>query len=86
MNDELQDKLYAAAPKLCSTAFGGFCIPDSWFDLMLEAVVDLEALDPDLRLAQVKIKWGGLRIYLTQQPVGADTIILCAESRASLIR
>jgi len=63
-------------------AFGFEC-GDGWFSLLLEAATELEALDADIRAAQVKEKFGTLSFYLHQQPLEADAIIQRAVIRSS---
>ena len=92
MKKELEDIICAAAPTVMRDMRGdmtktclafGFECGDGWFSLILEAATELEALDADIRAAQVKEKFGTLSFYLREQPHGADSILRRAELRSS---
>lgn len=39
-------------------------IPDSWVDLVNDLHNELVKLDPDYKINQIKVKFGGLRYYI----------------------
>lgn len=61
----------------------GFDVSDGWFEILRTMLGKLETarlkLPPEqaahVKLAQVKEKYGGLRVYLTCYPEGADKIL-----------
>lgn len=88
---ELEEILYAAAPKLfrehklsaMESCMGrGIECGDGWFSLLLEAATELEALDDEIIAVQVKEKFGSLSFYLRQQPPEADAILDRAHDRS----
>jgi len=97
MKKELEDIICAAAPKLMRDMRGdmtktclafGFECGDGWFSLLLEAATELEALGTDVRAAQVKEKFGTLRLYVAGTTAEnfqtIEEIIVRAERRSSL--
>ena len=92
MRQELDDLLCKLAPNLYrdrragahKSCFAfGFEHGDGWFGLLLEASLALEALGlPDLKAAQVKEKFGGLRLYVDGETDEVEAIISRAEERS----
>lgn len=52
-------------------------VPNEWVGVIDRLDQDLEALAPGYRLSQVKVKFGGLRYYVTW-PEGTDTEVVQA--------
>lgn len=60
MNNDLEKKLFDSYPKLL-TSLASFEVDDGWYDLIDYL---LEELTPfDITIAQIKSKFGGLRVY-----------------------
>jgi hypothetical protein len=59
-------------------------VGEGWYALVLNAHRQLLAIDPDIRYAQIKEKFGDLQIYLDQRQSPAMTeVIRAAERRAA---
>lgn len=56
--------------------------PEGWTSIMEKLHAGLQALDPDYRVSQVKVKFDSLRVYLPHYPDGATELIRAAESEA----
>lgn len=93
MNKELSDKLREDFPELCVDYGGdpretcmawGFDIDGGWEPILRWLLMGLDTLRrekaPELRLTQVKEKFGRLRVYIGQAPDEAHT--LCAVASA----
>jgi hypothetical protein len=92
MDKDWRDELAARFPELCGTYKGdprktcmawGFCIGDGWKDLFTELLEKMDKLDPKPELAQVKEKFGGLRVYLEKWNEDAEELIREAEKKAA---
>ena len=75
MNSELTEKLRAKHPTFFADLYGdptktcmawGLECSDGWYDLLEKLCDDIAAADPpkDFRFAQIKEKFGGLRVYV----------------------
>lgn len=59
--------------------------PVGW-DVILENLHNgLFALDPHYRVSQIKVKFGGLRVYLVKYPEFADKLIRQAERKCAQV-
>lgn len=84
--------LYEELMRTCPTVMGengpvcGFDCPLGWNSLVRELVGALEAYakdsNPELRIDQVKSKFGGLRCYLSEHDEGAGVLIEAFEARS----
>lgn len=96
MNKELSDKLRADFPELCADYGGdmrvtcmawGFECGSGWEPVLRWLLTGLDVIRraeaPELRLAQVKEKWGMLRVYLNGAPAEAHTLCAVAEAMSS---
>lgn len=67
---DLESKWKEAFPRVCSNIYCGVCgIPDSWVPHIELALARLEATGLDVSVAQVKEKYGILRLYLDYGPM-----------------
>lgn len=94
MRQELDDLLCKVAPFLYKQRHGkmsetcmcwGFTHGDGWFNLMLEASIELEKFD--VQAVQVKEKFGTLRLYLAGpdcRDERVDAIVRRAEARSAV--
>lgn len=57
-------------------------VPEGWTDLMLELHERLVEASPDFAYAQVKQKWGELRVYVSGATAEARDLIAAAELRS----
>ena len=82
MNEELTEELKTKHPKFFRNLHGdptktcmawGIECSDGWFDLLSKLCDDITALNPpdDFCFAQIKEKFGGLRVYIDN---GTDAI------------
>lgn len=89
----MQEKLADEIVKLCPKLFGHlsyFEIEDGWFELVKEMSSKIELIISKLDLpedeliycVQLKQKYGGLRVYLTNHTPEIDQIIKEAEQKA----
>ncbi|EIC62262.1 MULTISPECIES: hypothetical protein [Mycobacteriaceae] len=60
-------------------------VPEGWVPLMLELHAALVAVSPDFAYAQVKQKWGELRVYVSGATAEARDLISAAELRSRTI-
>lgn len=60
----------------------GLDIPPDWHPAVIEAVSKIIEIDPEIRIVQVKNKWG-LRIYTQPYDPKVEEIILEAEKKVS---
>jgi hypothetical protein len=72
----------------CFSLFG-WEVGDGWFDLLKDAVMELRAFDDQdgrrgLYIAQVKEKFGTLRLYLNGYNEEAEAIVTKAERRSEV--
>ena len=90
MKPELQDALFARYPELFKTkdspdslvgAFG-LEVGDGWYDLLDVLFSQLQS--HDVTLAQVKEKYGRLRVYLDSYPESRDAIDAIIETCETL--
>ena len=63
MKDELEKKLYDKYPDLLKDAFD-FSPGDGWYNLVDKLLENLSALEPGIKVAQVKEKFGSMRFYV----------------------
>lgn len=83
MNQELQDKLYKDFPSLfINDRFDGFWVPDGWHDLIYNLSKDISALNLNVHVVQIKIKFGGMRYYLHEHHSEIEKLIGVAEERS----
>ncbi len=93
MRKELQDQLYALCPKLYadkdapdhkSCMHYGIGCGNGWFDIIKELSITLEKIiesdGGDIRAAQVKQKFGGLRFYLDGDLRNAENVVKVNEA------
>lgn len=51
--------------------------PDNWFKIIDEFLDQLKQIDPDFKIQQIKIKFGGTRIYLSfSDKINKDSSII----------
>jgi hypothetical protein len=62
-----------------------FSPPDGWLELVGELLTELETRWPDVRVLQLKSKFGGLRCYLGSAPREAHELAGEYERRAATI-
>lgn len=65
-------------------SFYKFECSDGWFDLIRETSRKVVALDPLMRIAQVKEKFGGLRYYIDAPHQNADEIRIIVQEAENL--
>ena len=68
-------------PSKSSMCFGFEC-GDGWFDLIDRLSAEITDIDPDVRVMQVKEKFGGLRFYVDSAPDEVYELITDAEERS----
>lgn len=83
-----QGELEKRYPELCGNIYCGAYAPDGWKPIIEEALDALQALPFEVKIAQIKSKWGGLRIYFDLntdstkvQHKQANEIVSAAESK-----
>lgn len=62
----------------------GFECGDGWYDLIAECGANVHAIDPTVRVHQVKEKFGTLRFYASRYPEGILEVIHEAERRSAV--
>ena len=69
-------------PTLFENVYCGFFAPDEWRDLLWDLCTELETLEgfEDIKVAQVKSKFGGLRFYCDGCSDEASELISKAEA------
>lgn len=60
-------------------------VPEGWTDLVLELHAALVAVSPDFAYAQIKQKWGELRVYVSGATAEARDLITAAELRSRTV-
>ena len=89
MNELLTRHLLQRFPKMFELEDGpkvwGFECGDGWFDLIYRLCKDLEKLDPNIQLTQVKEKFGGLRAYLSCIPNARILARICQAEEESMV-
>jgi hypothetical protein len=63
----------------------GFGCGDGWFNILYKLSVDLEMYNPSCEIAQVKEKFGSLRVYADDLNADGSKIIEWAEKMSSSI-
>lgn len=77
-----EDSITLKHPALFSQCFD-FSVPEGWRGIV-EALCDELAKEPDCRIAQVKEKFGGLRVYREGGTAEQTALILAAEDKAAV--
>lgn len=62
----------------------GFECGDGWYDLIAECGAKIHAIDPSVRVEQVKEKFGTLRFYVSHYPAGVHEAVCEAEQRSAV--
>lgn len=75
------DPLAPLLPYRSSTCIG-ISVPRGWESLVLDLHEKLVAADPDITYAQVKEKYGSLRVYLSKHSSETDKLIRRAEGKS----
>jgi hypothetical protein len=73
-------------PKLYTDVRCGFCLPKGWKELLIELSKSLEPFlekHPEMKVEQVKEKFGGLRFYTSGFPEFADELVTEAERKSA---
>lgn len=76
--EELEAKLDPLWYGTSNLSIGG-----GWYEIVSNLVDDLLELEPEVRILQIKEKFGALRVYITGYNNGLEEVILKAE-RASV--
>ena len=87
---ELQDKLHKDFPSLYSNLNDNFWIPEGWYDFVYNLSSDVyeeiqkldESIKNDYYVVQVKIKFSGLRYYMSKSTPTIDEIISIYENKS----
>lgn len=58
--------------------------PEGWTAILEDLHNGLFALDPDYRVSQIKVKFGGLRVYLARHVDHAHDLIRLAEQQCAV--
>lgn len=74
-HNEYFEKEYG--PILC----GAWC-PEGWVDIVKEALKNAKALDPNLKVTQIKEKFGGLRLYVDSDDPMVNRIVADTEKKS----
>jgi hypothetical protein len=74
----LFEKLEQKYPNNFSSCFD-FSPPEGWYDLVEKLVDQVIALDPEIKIDQVKEKFGGLRFYVAYASDDVHFLIETAE-------
>ena len=84
MSPELEKKLHERHPTIRPPRWG-IGVGEGWFDILDELLTGLEKLNlPDLRVVQVKEKFGTLRFYVNGANGEAYKLIDRAEHRSEI--
>lgn len=59
-----------------SESFCGFECPEKWVEVVHLALSAMKMVDENFRIAQVKSKWGGLRIYFDTDLENKEKVFL----------
>ena len=87
-SEDVLAKLY---PKSCSNIYCGAYAPKEWWPEIHKALEQIEEI-PSIKVAQIKIKFGELRIYIdfpssdTKATIVAMSIIAAAEAACAKIK
>ena len=88
MRKELQDKLYNDFPELFYKLIADkdyISCPDGWFDMIYDLSNQINNLKPKeltYEVTQVKIKFGGLRYYMTRTTPEMNELITQFENKS----
>jgi len=94
MKKELEEKLFEKYPKLLRgrnksikknlLPFGIAC-DDGWYDLIDETLAKIKEKNEDVKVTQIKEKYGGLRVYISKGNDAIFDIIHEAEEKSASI-
>jgi hypothetical protein len=82
MREELEKKFYDEFPGWFDECQFGFEVLDGWFDLLWNMCIELKKLDFNQGFAQIKEKFGTLRVYANGATEEQWTIIEKAEEES----
>lgn len=82
MREDLSEKIIQSAPNLFKDSYSYMAVDDGWYDLLLRLSQDLEALNEDITIIDIKEKFGGLRFYVASATSKAHQLIDDAEEES----
>jgi len=75
--------IFKLAPYWVEGYWQGIDVGDGWLDIVDTLVNDILAIEPDIKIQQIKEKFGGLRFYCSPETDAVGVLIDKAENLAA---